>query len=410
MSSHPTSCARGFTLVELLVVMGILSGFLLMLVQLVDGGLSMFSEGELGQVMTDRASRAQRVLQDELRQLRSSASGRERQAADDRLVVQMLPIGLPARPERGATRIPMLRGAVRLHPDREIELLGPLLLARVAEESPELPLDAARAEAERLAQQEPLRGVGNVLLVPWPQSGNDDALLELRAAWFLPGQRVPVGQGRFVDPFAVPLPGSADLPALLVHGMTRPILQDLLHVELLLWAQTTRSWTEPLAESLAGDGPAGATHDGPLRCWDSARGGWLVDRNAGGAFPFDRGPASEAEPGDDVHPHAILVRCIVAQPRDAPVEGLLAVALGADENVLVLYDGDRFLGDPNGGYVKVGAEWIRYEERSGDRLRGLRRGQRHTRALEHPAGARVHLGRMVEFVVPVLHQKDDWNG
>jgi prepilin-type N-terminal cleavage/methylation domain-containing protein len=204
MSNQPTSCARGFTLVELLVVMGILSGFLLMLVQLVDGGLSMFSEGELGQVMTDRASRAQRVLQDELRQLRSSASGRERQAADDRLVVQMLPIGLPARPERGATRIPMLRGAVRLHPDREIELLGPLLLARVAEERPALPLDAARAEAERLAQQEPLRGVGNVLLVPWPQSGDDDALLELRAAWFLPGQRVPVGQGRFVDPFSVP--------------------------------------------------------------------------------------------------------------------------------------------------------------------------------------------------------------
>ena len=48
----------GFTLIELVVVMGILAGFLVMLVQLVDTGLRMFGEGELGQQFADRTSRA----------------------------------------------------------------------------------------------------------------------------------------------------------------------------------------------------------------------------------------------------------------------------------------------------------------------------------------------------------------
>ena len=51
--------AAGFTLIELLVVMGILTGFLLMLAQLVDGGLRLFGEGELGQALADRTSAAQ---------------------------------------------------------------------------------------------------------------------------------------------------------------------------------------------------------------------------------------------------------------------------------------------------------------------------------------------------------------
>jgi hypothetical protein len=60
--------------------------------------------------------------------------------------------------------------------------------------------------------------------------------------------------------------------------------------------------------------------------------------------------------------------------------------------------------------VKVRGEWIGYAERDGDQLRGLRRGARSTKPLEHPAGTPVHVGRTVEFVVPIAHKKDDWNG
>jgi prepilin-type N-terminal cleavage/methylation domain-containing protein len=398
--------AHGFTLIELLVVMGLLSGFLLMLVQLVDSGVSMFGEGELGQALADRQSQAQRTIAAELGRLRGSPTGRDRETCDDRLVVQQLPIGLPSQPERGATLVQVLRGAVHLPVDRELALIDTMLMVRVLTEQPGLaPAEVDKRVAE-LRQFEPLRGLGQLLLVPWRMEGPDDALLELRAGWLLPGQQVPIGNDRLVDPFAVPVPGSAELPSIPVYRMTTPVLRELLHVEFQLWAQHTRRWHD-------GNTTATATPDASgmaLSVWDSARGGWLVDAPSGGVFPLDRGPASAADPRDDVQPHAILVRCVVAQPAEFAPEGLLAAALEVDAQTLQLYDGDRFPGADNGGYVKVRGEWIGYTERQGDRLLGLRRGARLTKPLEHPAGTRVHVGRTVEFVVPVPHAKDDWNG
>ncbi|MBX3464479.1 MAG: type II secretion system protein [Planctomycetes bacterium] len=394
----------GFTLIELLVVMGILSGFLVLLVQLVDTGLRLFQEGELGQLTADRSSRAQRLLAGELAQLRGSGTGRDRDGVDDRLLVQWLPIGLPAQPEPGPTRVQVLRAAVHLPRDREVPLRDVWLAARALAAAPGLTPSELDAQVAAAREHEPLRGFGNLLLLPWRQEGADGALLELRAGWFLPGQLVPVGNDRLVDPFEVPVPGTPDLPGLVVHALTTPILTDLLHVELLFWSQQTAAWgTAPAADLRSG----GRTPEG---LWDSARGGWLVDVASGGAFALDRGPASLRDPTDDIHPHAVLVRCVVAQPPDAAPEGLLAEDLVAGDTSLLLVNGDRFPGPVDGGWVKVGPEWMRYARRDGDVLRNLQRGQRATKAREHAVGTRVHHGRTVEFVVPVPHARDDWNG
>jgi prepilin-type N-terminal cleavage/methylation domain-containing protein len=401
MNLAPRRADGGFTLIELLVVMGILTGFLMMLAQLVDGGLRLFGEGELGQALADRAATAQRRIAAELSMLRGAGSHRETSEVVDRLVVQELPLGLPQRPERGISKAQVLRGAVRLSPERELPLLDARLAAEILQAEPKLAgaeLDQRIAAAR---QGVPLVGHGNLLLLPWRQEGDDESLLELRAAWLLPGQTVPVGPDRFVDPFTVAVPGSPDLPGLAVWTLTQPLLGDLLHVEFQLWSQSTRQWA-------ADDGRTGGAL--ALRCWDSARGGWLVDAAAGGQFPLDRGPASAGDARDDVHPHAILCRVVVAQPADFAPEGLLAADLAADDTTLRLYDGSRFPGAADGGWVKIRTEWISYAERSGDELRGLRRGLRGSTAKDHPAGARTHVGRTVEFVAPVLHAKDDWNG
>ncbi|MCA8967490.1 MAG: hypothetical protein KDC48_21595, partial [Planctomycetes bacterium] len=388
------------------VVMGILTGFLTMLVQLVDNGVTMFRDGELSQDMADRAARAQRVIVDELGLLRGSAGGPDRERADDRLVVQQLPIGLPPAAERGATLVQVLRGSVHLAPERELALLRVTAAMEALAAAPQLEGEALDEAIEKRVAAEPLRGIGNLLLVPWRQA-DDDALLELRAGWFLPGQLLPLGQGREVDPFEVPVPGSPELPALVVYESTIPILRELLHVEFRLWAQDTTSWGAGVgatARDLRGDGGGQ-----PSMIWDSARAGWLVHRDSGGEFRFDRGPASAVDTSDDIHPHAILVRCVVAQKGDAAAEGLLAEPMGADDTSLVLYNGARFPGPTDGGYVKIDGEWLRYGELDGDWLRGLQRGARHTKPIEHAAGRRVHVGRTIEFVIPVLHAKDDWN-
>lgn len=399
MSTHTTPCARrgGFTLIELVVTMGILTGFLVMLTQLVGSGMTMFQTGEIGQALADRANLARRVISRELGALRGDAAGRDRTVAEDRLLVQELPIGLPARPELRATKVQLVRAAVHLPAEREEQLVEAMLVARLAATDPDLSAVDLQARLAELRAREPLRGIGNLLLVPWRQEGPDDALLELRAGWFLPGQQVPGPRDEPVDPFEVLVPGGPDLPALVVHAITAPILRDLLHVEFRFWSQTTAQWRD-------------SASGGPLSVWDSTRGGWLVDAASGGTFPLDRGPQSLRDPNDDVHPHAILVRCTVAQPAEYAPEGLLAGPIGADEERLELVDGAQFPGSESGGWIKVDGEWMRYDRLVGDVLYGLVRGQRNTKAIEHTAGVRVHLGRDVQFVIPLAHGKDDWNG
>lgn len=398
---HPAK-QSGFTLIELVVVMGILSGFLVMLVQLVGIGLRLFSEGELGQALADRSSQAQRVISEELRTLRGGVSGRDREVCDDRLLVQSLPIGFPPRPEANATQIQILRGAVHLPPDRELALIEQKITGDILRAQPDIKPSELNALLAAQKQQEPLRGIGNLLLFPWRQANADDAILELRVGWFLPGQRIDLERDRTVDPFEVLLPGSPDLPSAILFAHTEPLLTDLLHVEFAFWSQRTQGWNRT-----SGSASGGA---GPERIWDSARGGWLTDAAAGGEWAFDRGTASRNDTTDDIQPHAIRVLCVIAQPADLAPEGLLAVGLEADATELTLLAGDRFPGSMEGGWVKVGGEWVHYEERAGDTLRGLRRGQRSTKAIDHPVGVRVHVGRTVEFVIPIPHAKDDWNG
>ena len=410
-ASHPPRAGQlGFTLVELLVVMGILSGFLVMLVSLVDSGLTMFRDGETSQVLADRGARAQQVIRDELSRFRGSATGRDRASVEDRLVVQMLPIGLPYTPARGATLAQVIRAAVHLPADRELAIVGKRIAAEVFEEDPSLTPEEVLAEVDQRAAAEPLRGVGNLLMLPWRQEGDDDALIELRAGWFLPGQRLPSGPDRFIDPFEVVVPGTEELPGVTVYDLTESILRDLLHVEFGFWSQRTTSWGDARGPLHGFQSGAASNLQGPQAIWDSARGGWLVDAATGGEFAFDLGPLSERDPTDDIHPHGILVRVVVAQGREAAPEGLLAGFVGAEDTTLTLYDGSAFPGDRDGGYVKVAGEWIRYGQLDGDRLIGCKRGQRATKILEHDAGSVVNVGRTVEFVVPVLHAKDDWNG
>jgi type II secretory pathway pseudopilin PulG len=393
----------GFTLMELVVVMGILTGFLMMLVQFVGQGVSLFDEGESGQALADRTDAARTVVTRELQTIAADGRRIEPGLPDDRLLAQRFSIGLPARPLATDSQAVLLRAGIQLDPMQEEELIERDARARVEAEygaaaDPEEVEQAVRAIVART----PLRGRGRLILAQFAQEVESEppgaSLIEVRVGHFLVDQRIRVGDD-WVDPFLVPFPGGADLPAVEVYRATRPLVKNLLHFDLHMWSQATRSWTSGI----------GAAQGGPEAVWDSARAGLLSGDGAGANFSFDLGEPSLLEPTDDVHPHAMRVTLVVAVAEDGPREGLLAARLAREDSALLLVDGEAFPGALDGGFVKVGSEWMRYASREGDRLRGLQRGVRGTSPREHPATSIVRVGRTVEFTIPFQHGKDDFN-
>lgn len=393
----PNKQAAGFTLIELLVVLGILTGFLAMLVQFVDSGVRLFDEGEAGQMLADRAEAARVAVERELRAISADARRIERGLPEDRFLVQRLGLGLPSKISASDPKGFVLRAGVSLPPVVEERLTADAMLLKAAIElGAQAEAQALQDRARQLQTTQGLRGRGRILMVQYP-TGADAGLVELRIGRFLVDETLPVGEDRVVDPFLVPVPGLAELPSLLVHAHTEPLVQDLLFADLQMWSQTTTDWN---AQGTAG----------PDEVWDSARGGWLSDPAFGPMWRMDRGEDSLDDPTDDVHPRALRVTLVVAQPNGRPAEGLLDEAIEADSTVVSLVNGDRFPGALDGGFAKIEGEWIRYAERVGDELRGCRRGQRGTRAATHSASSIVRVGRTVEFTVTLGHGKDDWNG
>lgn len=387
-----TRAATGFTLIELLLTMGILSGFLLMLAQFVGTGIDVFDEGENGQAMADRAMAAARDAERELLGLQGPGPLPPPGEPPARLLVQWLPLGLVPRPEPHHTFCQLLRADAALEPARERALLQGMLRAQAEAEAGELGEAAVTARLQELLARTPLHGRGGLWLLPWPSGDQEGAYLQLRVLRLLPGQLLETGRDQWVDPMKVAVPGGPELPMLLIDRLTEVVTDGLLHFELEFWSQRTTA-----------DGRGEVV-------WDSARAGWLSDPKAGPAFDLDVGPHSMFDPTDDVYPAAIRCRLVVAQDPRLPAEGMLARELEAGETSLRLLSPDRFPGPADGGHVKVGPEWIRYESLTGSELRGLKRGQRGTRPRSHNQGVRVRVGRTVEFTVPVPFARENWNG
>ncbi len=115
---------EGFTLLELVVVMGMLAAFCVMLVQLMTSGLRMFEEGEDGQALADRGADAARVVRKQWTDMLGPIST-EPGLPRSRLMVQWMPLGLDPAPEEDVapTRVQILRALVRIDEDQERALV-----------------------------------------------------------------------------------------------------------------------------------------------------------------------------------------------------------------------------------------------------------------------------------------------
>ncbi|MBK8978076.1 MAG: prepilin-type N-terminal cleavage/methylation domain-containing protein [Planctomycetes bacterium] len=396
------SAARegGFTLLELVIAMGLLAAFLTMLVQLVGGGASLFDSGERGQELADRALTASRAAEGALQSTagpRVDALAGEA-AVDARLIVHRVVAGVATPVGPPPPRLPVLRSTARLAPADEERLLEGALRELVADE---LRLDVSRvgpdgdpdaiARLDELRAAWPLRGRGELLMAAWPVDDTGVYLALHVGERLADADLLAEGERRLVD--------YADLDDLALdagtlRARTRVVATGLLHFDLELWSQFTTDWD-------AGSG------QGPLQVWDSARAGLLGESDdRRDAFLLDVGPQSLRDPRDDVWPRWIRVTIVVAGPPDAAPEAYLAQSLSTDAQRMVVTTVERLPPPTETRFLKVGAEWVRYANEAGTTLDGLRRGERGTTALDHPAGTPVRAGRTVQLCVPIPHGRD----
>ncbi len=359
MNQAPGVSSAGFTILELTVVMGILSGFLLMLVQMLTSGVQIFQSGEQGQHMSDRRAVAARAVVDSLDAMIGPSRG-EYQDRDlsVRMRLDWAPLGLSPEgaPSKGSVQV--LRATVALD----------------------------QAAAEKLDSQS---GRAQMLLLPWPVGG-DGVFMELRQALVLPGDELGL--------MNIEVLGGEDLSAGRVASMTRVLARGLLHFEIALWSQLTRNWH---------DQPGAG---GPEYVWDSARAGSLLEgRSARDRFSLDLGPASLRDPRDDVFPRWLRITMVLDDVNAPVAEAFLDQAMTVLSDVASV-DRGEVIATNGPGMVKIGSEWVGYRELRGRLLLGLRRGLRGTIPHNHPPGTRLRRGLEVVIDRPVHHGRDAHDG
>lgn len=396
--SAPAGCRsreHGFTLLELVLVMGMLAGFLGMLVQILSAGTSLYSEGEAGQEMADRARTTRHRIRDGLADIAGPkqpvGDGAGANRPSSRMVLQRLQ--LPADPAREALRggkVPFLRVTVAIDKATEADLVRPALRDALIQSG--AAYNDEDAEVARLLAGYPYTGRGTLLV--WVDREAEPGFLQLRRLLLPAGQTIaldPEGEEQ-ADPMDLPLPFVEEPGWEQLRALSAPWCTRLLHLDLEVLDPTSK---DPNVLRWVGE-------------WDTARAGWFLDVKDT-AFEYDLGPDSLADTRDDLWPRSLRVSAVVGRPAEAAPKTRLARDLNAGDGELTLLRSDVLPpeNDTNGGWIKVDDEWIRYSSISGRTLRGLKRGQRGTQAADHSRGAPARTGREVRFSMPLHAGRGD---
>ncbi|PIE22714.1 MAG: hypothetical protein CSA62_11010 [Planctomycetota bacterium] len=392
------------TLLELMVVLGLLVMLLGGLVTILDRSLFIWQVGEEGADLEARAYSALDSISGDLDRMAPLQSkswrlgrvavlqGREGQvSATGRFVLDHLPYledGKPVAIEdtEGKAQLfdwyPRLRFVMQLDPiEAERRLRGQLRRQILEDEG-----DLGRSELERRVREKLVdhspETLGEILLRVRPQLEGEGVYLDLYRDWRSLGE---VKAGRWVDGARMPDPGE-------------PWLRHLLYVGLRLRSQFTSDF-----DAAPGDEAAAES------AWDSARAGLLGSDHPVLGFSLDLDAQSEEDPLDDVMPKAYELTVVVDGGPGRSQLAFLSSAIDAKEKHIQVDYPERL---PNGerNHIKIGPEWIRYSGIDGNRLLGVHRGVRNTKARPHAAAARIHSGREAVLRVPIAVSRSNWNG
>lgn len=206
----------------------------------------------------------------------------------------------------------------------------------------------------------------------------------------------PVGAGR-----PEPAPASGEPPPALL----RPFATGVAHLELLFWTQYTNTWSTE-SPPLRGAGPNEAS--GPLPYWDSTRALLQPTELRPREFTTFVAGASSSDARDDVLPAKVKVILVLEEGLAARTTTFLLAPFDERADALRVQEPERL--PPEGGFVRVGREWIRYERVSGDVVEVAPggRGARGTAAVAHDLDELVVVGRTFVTIFELPGYREDW--
>lgn len=349
--------ARGFTLIELTLSIALLVTLTVVLFGFLRGGMGMYRSGE---GRRDTYERAQILLDDFARELGALAA-----PVVDLQTASPAPALLADRDDHGRPRIRFLRSLGEERTDAVLRLAGT---------RPGATRTVDGVEDLREARDGELLAPGGRMEVAYlraPGPSGDGTI------WLYRAVRAPVGgPGSLFDDAVLPAGEEPPGPPFL------PLDGGILHLGFRF-------------RGMDGQGNPFSTE-----IWDSTR-GRMKD------FERHRGPASLADPRDDVMPGAIEVELVLEEPGSGEVRLTRGVS---DADTVLPVTSTKPLGlDKGEGLVLVEGEWMRVAVADTRTLKLTERGLHGSDPARHPERARVRVGVTFRRFVEVPVRREVWD-
>lgn len=367
--------AEGFTLIEMLIAMGLLATLGTFLVALLRNGFELYEKGDSRGDLYTNGTRILEMLEDDLLAVHSGPDGR--------LIIES---GVSGASTRGDTFVLRL---VRDVPEGE-QNHRVLRRAGTRTGTFERNYDGTDPGPEGRLEIAPPSGLEEVAyaLVAEPSDSADrPGILTLYR-----GVHAPAFDSKsFFDP-------EKPVDEAWIRERLRPVATDIIGLWVLCYSQASEDWSEE--EVLNGSAASLAQS---LASWDSTRG--ILPKSV---FPLARSQASANDARDDVYPQR--VRIVLQVARGGRPDARLRAGFNVDDSALRLR---TTKGLPNeesfDRYLKLGNEWLQVLQTDSSDARVARR-RRHTVLTQAtvPAGAPVYAGKTFRKTMAIPGRRSFW--
>ncbi len=350
-----TTTRAGFTLLELILSIGLMSVLVVALVGLLDTALDLWGRTEQRRDLVEMSTAVADMLERDLSTLDGGRRGD--------LLAEWVLLDGDGDGTSGAL-YPRLR-----------------LVRRVS------PAELARIQA---GAEQPVLGEG-LVEVAWavlPRSVKSPAATGDLMLWR--GERV-VGDESTVSVFDPRFFDDAGRP---VPGALSQVTGGVLWLELAFATQTSilqAGWS-------FGDGLRDCA-----RSWDA----WKRARPDVQQHVWNQAGAGMPDASDTpLLPRRVRVELELERDADAVRRTHLVAAVDNQDTTIVVRDGNRV--PETGTLIRVDEEWMLVQSKTGKRVT-VRRGQRGTVPLGHAPGAKLHYGEPIVREIPIALHREDWN-